>query len=56
MAVYTLPDNQSFCQKIAPVLAGEELVETLKDVEEILDGIFSRIDFLYIKNKLENIP
>ena len=56
MAVYTLPDSQSFCKKIAPELAGKELVETLRDVEELLEEIFSRIDFLYIKNKLENIP
>ena len=37
-------------------LAGKELLETLKDVEELLEKIFLKIDFLFIKNKLENIP
>jgi hypothetical protein len=56
VAVYTLPDSQSFCKKIAPELAGKELLETLKDVEELLEKIFLKIDFLFINNKLENIP
>ena len=56
VAVYTLPDSESFCKKISPELAGGELEEILIHIEELLEEIFSRIDFLYIKNKLENIP
>ena len=56
VAVYTLPDSQTFCKKIAPELAGEELLKTLKEVEGVLEEIFSRTDLLYIKHELDNIP
>ena len=56
MAVYTLPDSKTFCQKIAPELTGEELNKTLKEVEGILEEIFSRTDLLYIKHELDSIP
>ncbi|CBY24944.1 unnamed protein product [Oikopleura dioica] len=56
LAVYTLPDRQSFCKKIGPKLTDEELMEILKEVEGFLEEIFSRIELLYIKHELENIP
>lgn len=56
VAVYTLPDSQSFCKKIAPELAGEELLKTLKEIEGVLEEIFSRTDILYIKHELDSIP
>jgi len=56
LAVYTLPDRQSFFKKIGPELTGEELVEIFKEVEGFLEEIFSRIELLYIKHELENIP
>ena len=56
VAVYTLPDSQTFCKKIAPELAGEELLNTLREVESVLEEVFSRTDILYIKHELDNIP